>query len=62
MSKKENDLGRRIALDVLSAPDGAAMLEETIRYCFDQLCYRASYRELDELLAELRAMVSEDAQ
>ena len=54
---------RDIALIALQGSDAfpGDMLEEVLRYAFDQLCFRRTYGELDAILNGLRALVAEDA-
>lgn len=55
---------KRLAQMALTGMDYSSdgdLLEEVIRYAFDQLCWLRSYPDIDALLADLRALVSEEA-
>jgi hypothetical protein len=51
----------KIAIDGMGYAVDCPALEEVIRYAFDQLCWRRTTPELEALLAELRATMSEEA-
>lgn len=63
MVSKSKTPDRDIALLALQASTAfpGDMLEEVLTYCFDQLCYRRTYGELDAILKHLAALVAEDA-
>lgn len=54
---------RAVAMIALQASPAylGDMLEEVIRYAFEQLCWKRSTPDLIALLAELSATVTEDA-
>lgn len=60
---RSNDPGREIAQIALSNSgfQPGVMLEEVIRYAFDQLCFARTTPELDQFLDGLRALMAEDA-
>lgn len=57
------DPGRSIAQIALtnSGFQPAAMLEEVVRYAFDQLCWHRTTPELDALIGSLRDLIGEDS-
>lgn len=60
---KSDDPGREIALKALNAYPlpSAGMLEDVIRYAFDQLSFHRTMPELEGFLASLGEIMSEDA-
>lgn len=60
---RHDDPGRSIALLALDSGgiQPGAMLEDVIRYAFDQLCWHRTTPELEAFLASLRDIMAEDA-
>lgn len=62
-SAKSTNLAKDLALIALSGSDAwpGDMLEDALRYCFDQLCWRRTTNELDAIIKDLAALIEEDA-
>lgn len=59
--QRDADPGRKIALLALEGPtfQPGAMLEEVIRYAFDQLCWNRTTPQLEAFLADLKTLMAE---
>jgi hypothetical protein len=63
MKTADRDPGRVLAQIALSNSgfQPREMLEEAVRYAFDQLCFHSTTPQLEALMGELQQLLGEDA-